>query len=243
MTLGFPILTYHHTQVAPPKGLPMRSLWVTPEAFASQMRWLYRLGYQGLSMTALMPYLRGEKKGKVVGITLDDGYLSNLEFALPVLKTYGFSATCYVVSDMLGQTNQWDDVLGISQAPLMTECDIRAWADGGMEIGSHTCQHADLTQLSLDEVRQEMQQSKRDLENILQQDVTQFCYPYGHFLPAHEDLVLEAGYVAATTTHRGRAHVGDRCTALPRVPVVRSTHSIQFLLKVLSAYEDGKRAG
>jgi peptidoglycan/xylan/chitin deacetylase (PgdA/CDA1 family) len=221
----------------------MRSLWVTPEAFASQMRWLYRLGYQGLSMTALLPYLRGEQKGKVVGITLDDGYLSNLDYALPVLKTYGFSATCYVVSDMLGQTNQWDDALGVLKAPLMTVSDIKAWVQGGMEIGSHTCTHADLSQLSLPEVRKEMQQSKRDLENILQEDVTQFCYPYGHFLPAHEDLVLETGYVAATTTHRGRARGSDRLTALPRVPVVRSTHGIQFLLKVLSAYEDSKRAG
>ena len=243
MTLGIPILTYHHTQVAPPKGSPMRSLWVTPEAFASQMRWLHRLGYQGLGMTSLMPYLTGEKSGKVVGITLDDGYLSNLQHALPVLKRYGFSATCYVVSGRMGQTNQWDAALGLRQMPLMTSNDIQTWVQQGMEIGSHTVSHPDLTQLSLPAVRQEMLQSKHDLENTVQQTVTQFCYPYGQFLPAHEALVVEVGFAAATTTCRGRANVHDRMTALPRVPVVRSTHSIQFLLKVLSGYEDGKRAG
>lgn len=243
MTSGIPILTYHHTQEAPPKGSLMRSLWVAPDAFASQMLWLNRLGYQGLSMTALMPYLRGEKKGKVVGITLDDGYLSNFDYALPLLKSYGFSATCYVVSGMMGQTNQWDVALGILQVPLMTESHIQTWVEEGMEIGSHTCSHADLSQLSLPEVRIEMQQSKRDLENTVQQEVTQFCYPYGHFLPEHEDLVREAGYVAATTTHRGRVRYSDRFTALPRIPVVRSTHSIQFLLKILSSYEDSKRPG
>ncbi len=243
MTMGIPILTYHHTQAAPPRGSAMRSLWVTPDAFASQMRWLHRLGYQGLTMSALLPYVRGEKTGRVVGITLDDGYLSNLQHALPVLKRYGFSATCYVVSGMLGQTNAWDAKQGITQTPLMTEKDIHTWVREGMEIGSHTCTHADLTQLSTTDVQQELLKSKHDLENILQRDVTQFCYPFGRFLPAHEGLVREAGYLAATTTHRGRAHANDRTTALPRVPVVRSTHSIQFLLKVMTGYEDGKRAG
>ena len=237
-----PILTYHHTQEPPTKGTPMRSLWVSPADFASQMRWLHRLGFQGLDMTSLMPYVRGEKKGKVVGITFDDGYQSNFIHALPVLKKYGFSASCYVVSGLVGKFNQWDSSLGIPQAPLMTAQELQSWAMGGMEVGSHTCNHADLTQLTLKQVREDLLQSKRDLEYLLQKPVTQFCYPYGHFLPEHEDLVIESGYVAATTTHRGLANSSDRLTALPRVPVVRSTHTVQFLLKVLSGYEDSKRA-
>lgn len=244
MTLpaAVPILTYHHTQEPPPRGAPMRSLWVSPSSFASQMRWLHRLGFQGLDMTALMPYVRGEKTGKVVGITLDDGYQSNLHHALPVLKYYGFSATCYVVSGLVGKSNQWDSSLGIPQAPLMTTEELQAWVKGGMEVGSHTCSHADLTQLTLPQVREDLLQSKLDLEQLLQKPVTQFCYPYGHFLPEHEDLVFEAGYAAATTTQRGRAIFSDRLSALPRVPVVRSTHTLHFLLKVLSSYEDSKRA-
>lgn len=220
----------------------MRSLWVSPSSFASQMRWLDRLGYQGLDMTALMPYVRGEKSGKVVGITLDDGYQSNLHHALPVLQRYGFSATCYVVSGLVGKSNQWDSSLGIPQAPLMTGEELQTWVNGGMEVGSHTCNHADLTQLTSTQVREDLLQSKLDLEHLLQKPVTQFCYPYGLFLPEHEDLVFEAGYAAATTTHRGLATSSDRLTALPRVPVVRSTHTAQFLLKVLTGYEDSKRA-
>ena len=243
MTSGYsiPILTYHHTEQAPPKGFPMRSLWVTPSSFWAQMRWLSRLGYRGLAMSELMPYLRGEKKGKVVGITLDDGYQSNVSHALPILKQHGFSATCYVVSGRLGQHNEWDAALGMAKAALMSGEEMRAWVDAGMEVGSHTCSHADLNQLSLAEARHELLQSKNDLEKLLQKPVTQFCYPYGHFSPEHEALVSQAGYEAATTTHRGRACATDRMTALPRVPVVRSTYAVQFLLKVLTHYEDSKR--
>jgi peptidoglycan/xylan/chitin deacetylase (PgdA/CDA1 family) len=244
MTSGhsIPILTYHHTEQAPPKGFAMRSLWVSPSSFATQMQWLARLGYTGLAMSELMPYLRGEKSGKVVGITLDDGYQSNLLHALPILKNMGFSATCYVVSGKLGQHNEWDESLGMAQAALMGVEEMRTWVDAGMEVGSHTCSHADLNQISLAEASHELLQSKSDLENLLQKPVTQFCYPYGHFLPEHESLVSQSGYVAATTTHRGRACATDRMTALPRVPVVRSTYSLQFLLKVLTRYEDSKRS-
>ena len=243
MTSGYsiPILTYHHTEQAPPKGFPMRSLWVTPSSFSTQMHWLSRLGYRGLALSELMPYLRGEKKGKVVGITLDDGYQSNVSHALPILKQHGFSATCYVVSGRLGQHNEWDAALGMAKAALMSGEEMRAWVDAGMEVGSHTCSHADLSQLSLAEARHELLQSKSDLENLLQKPVTQFCYPYGHFSPEHEALVSQAGYEAATTTHRGRACATDRMTALPRVPVVRTTYAVQFLLKVLTHYEDSKR--
>ena len=243
MTSGYsiPILTYHHTEQAPPKGFPMRSLWVTPSSFSAQMHWLSRLGYRGLAMSELMPYLRGEKKGKVVGITLDDGYQSNVSHALPILKQHGFSATCDVVSGRLGQHNEWDAALGMAKAALMSGEEMRAWVDAGMEVGSHTCSHADLSRLSLAEARHELLQSKSDLENLLQKPVTQFCYPYGHFSPEHEALVSQAGYEAATTTHRGRACATDRMTALPRVPVVRSTYAVQFLLKVLTHYEDSKR--
>lgn len=119
-----PILVYHQIDEAPEKGRPFRSLYVAPRSFARQMDWLKALGYTGLSMSALMPYLRGEKTGKVVGITFDDGYLNNLTNALPVLSRHGFSSTCYVVSGLLGQTNVWDEQIGIAQTPLMDEAQL-----------------------------------------------------------------------------------------------------------------------
>ncbi len=71
-------------------------------------------------MTDLQRHLRGEKTGKVVGITFDDGYLNNLTNALPVLQKHGFTSTCYVVDGLLGKTNVWDESIGIAQTPLMT---------------------------------------------------------------------------------------------------------------------------
>ena len=236
-----PILTYHQIDEAPPKGAPFRSLYVSPAAFSRQMGLLKMLGYQGLSMSALLPYLSGERTGKVVGITLDDGYLNNLTHALPVLKRHRFSATCYVVSQRVGKTNEWDLHKGIAQTPLMDASQLRQWVDGGQEVGAHTRQHADLLQIDAVIARDEIFQSKGELENAIAQPVTQFCYPYGNFNDVHAELVRDAGFSCATTTVRSRCLPGEDWMQLPRASVVRSTTLFGLWQKVATAYEDRRR--
>lgn len=237
-----PILTYHQIATAPAPGTPFRSLYVTPSRFLSQMAWLRRLGYRGVSMSELMPYLLGEREGRVIGITLDDGYRNNLQAALPVLLSMGFSATCYVVSGLMGQSNVWDHAIGIEPADLMSPSEVRAWSDAGMEVGSHTRHHVHLHEVSSREVAEELRGSRQDLEDLLGRPVLQFCYPFGHYRPDQAEEVISAGYAAATTTHRGWVHAQDDLFQLRRIPVVRSTYWPQFLHKVLTGYEDRYRS-
>ncbi len=240
--LPIPILVYHQIDQAPPKGAPFRSLYVSPAAFSRQMRWLSLLGYQGLSMSALMPYLRGERQGKVVGITFDDGYLNNLTNALPVLMRHGFSSTCYCVSQGLGQTNVWDREQGIAQTPLMDAVQVRQWVDGGQEVGAHTRTHVNLTACTDDLAEAEISLSKIELSACISERVEHFCYPYGHHRSNHVQMVQQAGFATATTTQRGRVSQGADLYQLPRVPVLRSTTLPVFWLKVATGYEDGRAA-
>jgi peptidoglycan/xylan/chitin deacetylase (PgdA/CDA1 family) len=235
-----PILVYHQVAEAPKKGAPFRGLYVSPAAFARQMTLLKILGYQGLSMTDLQPYLRGEKTGKVVGITFDDGYLNNLTNALPVLQKQGFSSTCYVVDGLLGQTNVWDAGIGIAQTPLMTAEQLLQWQTGGQEVGAHTKEHVDLLAISELAAWKQIANSKPALQNLLNQPVNHFCYPFGKFDKRHEVMAKQAHYETATTTVRGRVAKATNMLTLPRVPVLRSTLLPVFWLKIATAYEDGK---
>jgi peptidoglycan/xylan/chitin deacetylase (PgdA/CDA1 family) len=237
-----PILMYHQIDARPARGAPMRGLVVSPTSFARQMAMLRALGYQGLSMSALMPYLRGEKRGKVCGITFDDGYLNNLEHAMPVLQRHGFSSTCYFVSGQLGGSNVWDHEKGILPKPLMQAQHLRAWVAGGQEVGAHTRSHADLTQLDAAHALDEIQGCKRELEEASRVVVSQFCYPYGFYNAALVAQVRQAGYAAATTTARARATAQSSAWELPRVPVMGSVWLPQFWRKVATAYED-ERSG
>ena len=235
------VLVYHQIDAAPVKGSPFRSLYVSPGAFVRQMRLLKWLGYTGLSMTGLQPYLSGEKQGKVVGITFDDGYLNNIQYALPVLARYGFSSTCYAVSSLLGKTNAWDAPIGIAQTPLMNQAEIRQWIAGGQEIGSHTRSHINLLD-SQDEVcLAEISQGRIELQEAVKSPVNHFCYPYGRYEARHKAMVSDQGFITATTTQRSRCHAGCDMLEIPRVPVLRSTSLPLFWLKLATGYEDRRK--
>jgi len=237
-----PILMYHQVGQPAAKGTPYRGLTVHPDDFRRQMRWLRRLGYRGLSMRDLLPYIRGERQGKVVGITFDDGYQNVYRHALPVLLEAGFTATNYFVARQFDGTNSWDLEKGVPPSGLMSRDEMRYWAAMGQEVGSHTLDHVHLSQISPEIAAFQITQSKSELEGVLDAEVTAFCYPYGDETPALRDMVRAAGYTNATTTLRGLVRPTDDLFGLPRVTIARSTHIVRFLQKCLTRLEDRKRS-
>jgi len=239
--MAYPILMYHQIDASPARGTPLRGLTVTPGSFARQMGLLRLLGYRGVSMTELEPYLRGDAAGKVVGITFDDGYRNNLEHALPVLQRHGFTATCYAVSAPDVGRNAWDESLGVPQKPLLTPAEMRQWVGEGMDLGAHTRHHADLTQIGHDAAIDEIAGCKQELQDITGKEVRHFCYPYGRYKAEHVQMVKDAGYTTATTTRRGRAMAGDDLLELRRVLIAHSNHLLLFGAKTIGSYEDRHR--
>ncbi len=228
-----PILMYHQIDAIPPKvdargaRVNYRSLIVSPASFARQMWWLKTLGYRGVNMSEVMAYLRGEKSvathGRAVGITFDDGYYNNLAHAQPVLARYGFSSTCYVVSDMADQTNSWDAAKGIGAKRLMTTSEMRQWITGGQEIGSHTQHHVDLRACDSAAAQEEITASKAQLESLTGAACQHFCYPYGYYGANHIRMVQQAGYDSATTVQTGCATSQSGAFELPRFGVLKNT--------------------
>ena len=232
-----PILMYHNIAVAP-KGVGLRGLYVSPRRFARQMALLHWLGYRGLSMSAALPYLRGEREGKVAVITLDDGYRDNFECALPVLLHYGYTATCYVVSAAIGTDNHWDAQQLGTHKPLMNLNELCRWRDAGMEVGAHSRHHPHLPELSESELDDEVAGSRRELEGLLAVPVTQFCYPYGAAGLREREAARRAGFAAAVTVRRGRAQPGGDLFDLPRVMVGGHHAPHVFPLQLLTTHED-----
>jgi peptidoglycan/xylan/chitin deacetylase (PgdA/CDA1 family) len=233
-----PILCYHQTDEEPGRGAPNRELVLPPARFARQLRALDRMGWKGLSMQDLEPYLRGEKTGKVFGITLDDGYVNNLVHALPVLRELEFTATIFVVSDQVGGTNVWDGPLGISPVPLMDLAQLNAWTDAGMEVGAHTRNHVDLLTCNADLARDEIAGSKHVLEQTLGREVRSFCYPYGRHNSEHVEMARAAGYATASTCDSSRALASADLLRLPRLSVWRSTPLPLLLARVTTPLEE-----
>lgn len=228
-----PILLYHQIATPPAKGAPFRSMYVSPASFRRQMWLLRRLGFQGLSLREAMPFIRGEKTGKVAAITFDDGFCNVHANALPVLQEFGFTATNFFVANQTGGSNEWDRPLGIAHAACMDERQIEDWLAAGNEVGSHSLDHRHLTAIGAEEARRQILSSKFRLEQITRQPVTSFSYPYGDCSPSVRSMVKDAGYAVATGTDKRRAQAQDDMTELPRWTIRRGDTLLHFLLKCL----------
>ncbi|MBA8877161.1 polysaccharide deacetylase family protein [Phyllobacterium myrsinacearum] len=229
--MPIPILMYHQIDKPAGRGSPFRYLTVDPVNFHRQMNWLKRMGYMGLSIRDLQPYLKGEKIGKVFGITFDDGFRNVHVHALPVLDELGFTATNYFVSRQIGGFNEWDAVVGVPHSPCMSKAEMLEWAALGHEVGAHTLDHVHLTEIGIDEARRQITDVRHELEDMLGSTVDAFCYPYGNFSGDIRQLVESAGYTTATTTQRGRATSHSDMLLLPRKIVRRTDGWLNVLRK------------
>ncbi|KAJ8133863.1 hypothetical protein OY671_012923, partial [Metschnikowia pulcherrima] len=143
--------------------------------------------------------------------------------AMPVSDKSGFTATNYSVANQFDGGNVWDAKIGIPFSPLMTVDEMRQWAASGHEVGSHTSDHVHSPEMTPDEARRQMVESKDASEQVSGAPVTAFCYPYGDHGPEHSVMAREAGYDNATSTKRGSANASDDPFGSPRVTVSRST--------------------
>lgn len=118
-----------------------------------------------------------------------------------------------------------DDIAERSKALLpddlmMTSADVRALRDAGMQIGAHTVSHPILRGLPAGEVRTEMIDSRRFLENLLGERVGLFAYPNGKsgrdYAQDSVGLAREAGFDAAVSTDQGAARHDTDPFRIPR---------------------------
>lgn len=230
------ILSYHQVD-GPPRGSPCNTLVLPRWKFDLQLSILHAMGWKGLSLRDLQPYLDGRQAGRVFGITLDDGYRNNLTCALPVLRRLGFTATVFMVSGQLGGSNVWDHDK-LPPAPLMDADELGAWMQAGMEVGAHTRSHPRLTACTSADARSEIAGSKADLEEALGVPLERFSYPHGLYLPSHVEMVREAGYRGAVTTRTARASTQEDLLQLPRISVHSTTSIPRLVLQVTTSFEE-----
>lgn len=103
----------------------------------------------------------------------------------------------------------------------VTWAEAREMRANGVEIGSHTLTHPVLTGIGDDRLRQELQQSKSRLEEVLKHRTEQFCYPNGDYDERVQCEVARAGYRIAVTTVRGLIKKGDDPLTLRRIHTER----------------------
>jgi peptidoglycan/xylan/chitin deacetylase (PgdA/CDA1 family) len=217
---------YHRIGRPNPKSL-FRGHYVAPKQFENHLKALALLHFEVVSLSEALN--ESSSKRRVV-ITFDDGYRNLVENAFPPLIERGYPATVFLVANQIGGYNAWDADNGDVTEPLLNLEDIRLAKSRGIDFGSHTLNHVDLSAVSKDEAQREIYESRELLEQKLGQAPRFFCYPYGRQASETRQMVREAGYELACSTRKGTLQ--DDAFALKRINVRRDSTLPLFVLKL-----------
>ena len=183
--------------------------------------------------------LRLENGFRYVAITVDDVFESFVANGLPELCRRNIPVTLFPPPAYFGQQSAWDDYGGQNKIgeTVVSENHLKAIAKlDNVHFGSHGVTHADLALLPEAETRQELQDSKRSLQNLVAHEIVALSFPYGSYGPRELRLARELGYrfLFDSTPQQMVSRMGEGL--IGRVDVQATDWNIEFRLKVCGAY-------
>ena len=187
---GLRVLVYH--RVSDDRD----PLALSPAKFRRQMEYLAANGFQGLdAVTALDLLAAGQLEPRTVAITFDDGFEDVLDNAHPVLAGLGFSATVFVATAVIGGDGSYD--FAVPGASTLSWEQIRELdASNVLRFEPHSRTHDD-------DARDEIAESKAELEQQIGRETHAFCYPSGFVGPREGELTRQAGFRYGLTCEPG----------------------------------------
>ena len=215
------ILMYHDVREGPVSGNP----WVvSTDTFYHQMETLVSGEYPIITFDDLIAFVDGEidLPPRVILITFDDGYQSNLTLAAPILERFDISAMINVLGVQLGQSTYRHT--NIPEIPFFHLEDTIPWVERGVIfIGHHSYDMHMLEYRETPETfrlgilqredeedeaykyafNQDFMRLQTKIEQIIGRPADVFAYPFGFHNEQTEQLLRELGVRVTLTSEYG----------------------------------------
>lgn len=124
-------------------------------------------------------------------MTFDDGNMSDIEIAAPLLEKHNMRAHFFVLSDRIGQAGS-----------LKAE-NIRTLQSMGHAIGNHGARHVDWQSLDMAGQFREMDTAREVLADITGQQITAAAIPFGRYNRNVLDALKGRGYTHVYSSDGG----------------------------------------
>ena len=227
------VLLYHTISDDPPPWIA--HLAVTPRDFRAQLDAILDSGRTPVSAAQVVDARRGGEPlpPDAVALTFDDGFRDFATVAHPALAARGLPSALFVTTGAVRPDNR----SRLPAAPMLTMRDVELLDRDGVEICSHTHQHAQLDTVDQQSVLRELVRPKRILEDALGHEVPVFAYPYGYSNRVVRELTSESGYAGAFAVRHAFSSETDDPYRIARLMLRCGTD-----LDTFRAWLDGERA-
>lgn len=236
-----PIIMYHRIIEDRDEEKGVHGNYTLKKDFEEQLKYLTENGYETVTFEEFSGnryksrFNRGKKK---VILTFDDGYEDNYRVAFPLLKKYDCKGVIYLMGE--ATCNRWDmehPTAPEKQFNLMNDNEINEMQKSGLiEFGVHTLNHPRLSQLTLEEIDYEINESKRRIEKKLGIKTISFAYPYGDYDARVKKIAQDSGFQFIVATDRGSVCFSDDLGEIRRIGMFSKNTLFNFKRKVSGRY-------
>jgi peptidoglycan/xylan/chitin deacetylase (PgdA/CDA1 family) len=216
--INIPILCYHNFNPTKPGLMNM-----TPARLESQIKWLKDNGFTIIPLSEAVAYLNGSRDSlppKSIVITVDDGWKSAYTYMMPIVKKYNIPVTLFIYPQTISvgkNTLTWEELTEMQNTGLF-------------DIQGHTYDHPNFKQekkrLSPEGyaklVSNELEKSKKILEDKLGKKVTFLAWPFGIYDDYLEKEAAKAGYEMSFSIDARTANRNFRPMSQPRYMILES---------------------
>ncbi len=190
--LKIPVLMYHEIREH------RDDYSISPSQFASQMEYLYQNGYKTLFFKEVEDILKRRSFNKrYMIITFDDGSLTFMEYAYPLLMEYGFKATMNIIGK---KTVEDRSVMSLDECRELIRSNI-------IEIGCHTFDlhgyNTPLTELTDTIIKEDIRHFRDYIDRELGIRTDVFSLPFGIYNRKTVEIIRDLGFSYILTSDEG----------------------------------------
>jgi len=199
-----PILMYHNVSLTKSEALT-----ISVEKLEEQFAYLADKGYKSCHFKELMDLGELPYKKNIV-ITFDDGYVSQMELAVPLLEKYNLKATFFVPLNYLGKTDEWFT----SSVKIMTSEQFHTLNPMTIELAFHSFYHKKYNELSEAEIEEDTQLCFDSVSEKRFPFAAVLAYPYGKY---PREASEKKKFIAQLEEHKFKygVRIGNRLNTFP----------------------------
>jgi peptidoglycan/xylan/chitin deacetylase (PgdA/CDA1 family) len=205
-------------------------LFVTEKALRAQIGYLQEHRWELLDLDAYLAELDG-RPGRRPGVlfTVDDGYMSFVRIAAPLLAAAGVPSLLFVCPALVGGRSSW--MPETPDEPILDAVMLRDVRDLGVEVGVHGWDHSRMVGMPERELLRHTTEAAERIAEMTGVAPRAFAYPYGDFDEAARRSVQAAGFRVGFSVFRDAGR-----HAISRVDVNARDTVRSFRLKLLPGY-------